>query len=1204
MDTYDRYDAYAGRLLADRYRLPRAPSEEFELVESRAYDTVVGQEVLVRQVPLPEVVDAEVLDGDGGEHPGRRGAPRDRAIRDPDDPTVRRALRAALAASRLPDHPRLDQVFDVFVQGDGLWIVSELVTARPLAAVLAEERLKPYRAAEVAADLLAALRIVHAHGWTHRNLTARTVLICEDGRAVLTGLAAGAAEEALCGYDPLPPDDTTRDAFGPPDEQQEKHAPGARDEASAPGVPPVAPPGRLREMLAADEERRGLPEASAQGYEAYEDLEGSGGYGDYGGYEGPGRYEGPSNGLDTAGGWHPGRQDPPDTGRGADWRRGPSGAGPAGGEPGDPNDPNETGGWRPREQGGAPDPNGAGGWRRGPSGAGATGGEPGDPNETGGWRPVGVSGERNGAGGWHPTGPHGQSGDRSSGGDRYGDPHSAGGWPPGDRPGGPPGAGGRRPGDPLGSAGSEHAPPAGQAWDGQEWNQDWGARDWGAQEWDGQAGPVDPAPGSGSYPPSVPGWGDRSGPGGPASGAEGWGGAPRPAEGPVDQEGRGPASPMPEAYRRWDTGAVPRVEESPQGGAAGLVARMRQQGGQPQPEEYPPGPEGPEGTPTAEGTPPAEGDRQPGGGFPASWDFEGGADQGGRAAIAAARAAEERAARSGAIAAYRAGTQAGANATRGGAQPEGAPPSGHTSPAELPGPRRVNQPVRPGWESTPRHVQPPQWRDEEQPPPAESGPAPVPDLPDRTDRTVHPVPRAAVDPLTDPLTGPLPAPLADSVEPPVPVTPGVRAERYRGPDSALAAERARQARMTTVGAVTERWAPEQAGPVYEHWRLAPPVGPAADFWALGALLFRAVQGYPAYPEESTAELVQAVCAEQPAFAEDCGALRPVVESLLRQDPTERPSAEELRGWLRSLLRSAPEPEVGRNTVTAPPPALEPGRPADPRRLPIVRRRGVMVGPLRRRPRLRAPRGPRGPRRLGRVLLTLILLGLAGAVAYVLAFAPGEDGSTDTGAGPTQDADPTTPPPEVEQESAGGTGAEPEPTGENEPTDEGGEGQSGGGSGGQPDDGPAVPDGYRSVDDPAGFALVVPEGFDRQGETGEGSVVYADGALEIVVVPGRDSTEEFGDDPMSYQLQQQPELAAYRADAYGTSSELYDIAVGDSTMVTGVFGWQEGGSASFACNQVIVLDGRFHVVMVQGPAGQEDRIREINDVTGDSYSVTD
>ncbi|NED72336.1 hypothetical protein G3I51_08285, partial [Streptomyces sp. SID9944] len=147
--------------------------------------------------------------------------------------------------------------------------------------------------------------------------------------------------------------------------------------------------------------------------------------------------------------------------------------------------------------------------------------------------------------------------------------------------------------------------------------------------------------------------------------------------------------------------------------------------------------------------------------------------------------------------------------------------------------------------------------------------------------------------------------------------------------TALAAERARQARMTVVGPVTERWAPEQAGPVHENWQLAAPIGPATDLWALGALLFRAVQGHAPYPEDSTAELVQLVCSEPPAFAEECGALRPVVESLLRQDPTERLDFEELGGWLRSLVRSAPEPEAGAHVVAAPP--------ADPARLPVIRR---------------------------------------------------------------------------------------------------------------------------------------------------------------------------------------------------------------------------------------------------------------------------
>ncbi|MFE6481968.1 protein kinase, partial [Streptomyces sp. NPDC057757] len=210
-------EEYAGRVLADRYRLPLPPSDEYELAETRAFDTYSGQEVLVRQVPLPEIVEAEVLDADGlpEGYVARDGGVRRasaRTTRRPAEPAVRRAIEAAQAAAQIPDHPRLDQVFDVFAEGGSLWVVSEVVAARPLAALLADKPLSPYRAAEVAADVLTALRVLHAHGWVHRNITARTVLVCDDGRVMLTGLAAGAAEEALCGYDPVPVPDFEGDA--------------------------------------------------------------------------------------------------------------------------------------------------------------------------------------------------------------------------------------------------------------------------------------------------------------------------------------------------------------------------------------------------------------------------------------------------------------------------------------------------------------------------------------------------------------------------------------------------------------------------------------------------------------------------------------------------------------------------------------------------------------------------------------------------------------------------------------------------------------------------------------------------------------------------------------------------------------------------------------------------------------------------------
>ncbi|MET9368381.1 protein kinase [Streptomyces griseoflavus] len=822
-------DDYAGRVLADRYRLPLPPSDEYELTETRAFDTYSGQEVLVRQVPLPEVVEAEVLDAEGlpdgftaRDGTARRGGPGSGAaragIRRPADPVVRRAVEAAQAAAAIPDHPRLDQVFDVFAEGGSLWIVSELVAARPLAALLAEKPLSPYRAAEVASEVLTALRVLHSHGWVHRNITARTVLVCDDGRVMLTGLAVGAAEEALCGYDPVP--------------------------AAEP-----APDGGAVEAL------------------------------------------------------HP-----------------------------------------------SPD---AGG---GPS------------------------------------------------------------WPPGF-----------------------------------------------AREPDAD----------------------------------------------------------PDAARRAAIEA--RAGRLPGGGAA-----------------------------------------TPGGLTPAA------------APKALDSAGDVRAARAGAIAAYRAGTRAAARVQEAQQGGRTALPGARPAP-EDDGPPRA---VPPGQIADPYGVA--AARPAVTPRTGPAGPGGLVELPP------GPAGPGALEAAAGPGAAAPPARWDDLVE---------HAPARRGPTTALAAERARQARMAVVGAVTERWAPEQAGPVHENWRLAAPIGPATDLWALGSLLFRAVQGHAAYPEDSTAELVQMVCAEPPAFAEECGPLRPVVESLLRQDPTERPDFEELRGWLRSLVRSAPEPEAGVHVISAPP--------AETSRLPVIRRRGELVRRRRaglpahhgRHKRARKPAG--SPRRLGRTLLLLVLLAMAAAIAYAVLFMP-KSGERNPGA------------------SADRTGATGEVTGAPNPPDAGQNlPEPGDGPGDTPKSspgesaadketqttGPEVADGFTLREDPEGFRVAVAENWQRTGKNGSGQVVYSRGGFELIVVPGRDSAAQFGSDPMAYQRDDERELQPYRDSSWATSTGLKTIEVGGRTMAEGQFTWTGGKGELYVRNLAALIDGRYHVVQVRGPEAERDEVTRLYEQAAATYRYT-
>ena len=172
----------SGRMLAWRYQLSGVRLG----TGVAAADTRSGASVQLDAVPLPELV-----------------TPFDQAEERPSggDGTAARALeRAAFAADAVPDHPRLAQVFEVFAEDGYLWVVGEAVRGVQLDVLLDRSGpLRPYRAAELAGDLVAALRAVHAVGLVHGNVTAETITVCDDGSALLGGLVVGAAQEALCG---------------------------------------------------------------------------------------------------------------------------------------------------------------------------------------------------------------------------------------------------------------------------------------------------------------------------------------------------------------------------------------------------------------------------------------------------------------------------------------------------------------------------------------------------------------------------------------------------------------------------------------------------------------------------------------------------------------------------------------------------------------------------------------------------------------------------------------------------------------------------------------------------------------------------------------------------------------------------------------------------------------------------------------------
>ena len=107
------------------------------------------------------------------------------------------------------------------------------------------------------------------------------------------------------------------------------------------------------------------------------------------------------------------------------------------------------------------------------------------------------------------------------------------------------------------------------------------------------------------------------------------------------------------------------------------------------------------------------------------------------------------------------------------------------------------------------------------------------------------------------------------------------------------------ARSGAVGGVSFM-APEQAGTA------------EADIWSLGAVLYFAVEGVAPFGGDNPDAILEAVTSEPPRPAVDAGSLARVLELTLQKDPSERPSADELRSLLEVAagpLLPEPEPEA-------------------------------------------------------------------------------------------------------------------------------------------------------------------------------------------------------------------------------------------------------------------------------------------------------
>ncbi|MFG2981550.1 serine/threonine-protein kinase [Streptomyces sp. NPDC048258] len=268
-------------------------------------------------------------------------------------------------------------------------------------------------------------------------------------------------------------------------------------------------------------------------------------------------------------------------------------------------------------------------------------------------------------------------------------------------------------------------------------------------------------------------------------------------------------------------------------------------------------------------------------------------------------------------------------------------------------------------------------------------------------------------------------------------------------------------------------------------------GPASDLWSLGVLLCAALSGESPFHRDSLGGVLHAVVSDEIRPPAQAGPLLPLIQGLLERDPERRLGAAEAERLLSAYVTTGTVPILDRALGPTPPAGTAtdaPTTPAPPGYSP-TERVGRPAGP--------AP-GPAGKFRPSVRLGLLAALVVVAVVGGVTATSLLGDGTEDRAQEPTRSAPATSTPPTASPATAApgadaavpqSPAATPTPTPDHTPSAR--PPASGSFAAAKP-----VPPGYRTVTDAQGFALAVPNGFQRSTDDQRVFYVSGDGAIRI------------------------------------------------------------------------------------------------------------